>query len=100
MDNYEISQAMASDRIDAVARSMCAALGLDPEKEVRVQAEEVMTPAEIAALSQAVLAWRKGPIDAPNPRPDDAWHPLWMTYRGKAAEAIAARVAILQLGGK
>lgn len=71
---------MENADIERVARSMCSALGLDPEERVTVGHPDVETPAELAARGPAV--YDVALIVA-----------RWQTYRGKAAEAIAAKTA-------
>ena len=77
---------MDEDDIERIAREICAAHGLDPEEMIYCGMEDTMTPHELSEVTTTHdMLWRL---------------PLWRTYRGKAADAIAARLAILKLDGK
>lgn len=73
---------MTDEKIERVARAICANLGLDPEEIVRHGYGEPMTPAE----------FRK---EAGNTIPMVALHsPRWCIYRALAAEAMAVQKAL------
>ena len=73
---------MDDARIEAVARQICANLGLDPDERVGGDASADYTPGEHAARADTFV-------------PDVyVYYPRWRLYRGKAAEAIATQGAL------
>lgn len=72
------------NRIEAVAKHICARLGLDPEKIVPTSPWDVRTPLERSTYF----------VDGACIPDIMLMAPIWMTYRAKAAEAIAASQAV------
>jgi hypothetical protein len=76
---------MDDDQIEAVARGICTALGVDPDEQVGCGAYDDDTPAERKAR------FKDGVMSVPAIM---LYMPRWRLYRWKAAEALAVQSAL------
>lgn len=76
---------MDDDQIEAVARGICTALGLDPDELAGCGAYDDDTPAERKAR------FKNGIMSVPAIM---LYIPQWRLYRWKAAEALAVQAAL------